>query len=85
MIEEAWKHVHGRYPGPRNSNAAKAALALWRVSDCPDTGWGDKPVTGWRIPFATARKTPAEDIRTEFRRHIQLNALHDGDASCPGT
>ena len=32
MIWEAWKHVHGAAPRPKNRRAAKAAEAYWQAA-----------------------------------------------------
>jgi hypothetical protein len=85
MIEEVWKHFHGRYPGDRNPAASAAAMEFWRLSGCKDSGWGDEPLNGWRVPFAKARKTPAKALRGEYCRHIHLNATHGSEASVAGT
>jgi hypothetical protein len=73
LIAEAWKHVHGEYPAPRNGQAAGAAQALWLASGGRPTGTGDNPAAGaWRYHFAKIKDPAVAASRAEIRRHLTL-------------
>ena len=80
MIWEAWKHVRGEEPSPRNRTLAKAAEAYWRSAGgeahaCEAQTYVDEPLALWRHHFKKAAITPAEEFRTEWRRHLVLSEL----------
>jgi hypothetical protein len=43
VISEAWKHVHGAYPSPKNRRAMDAAEAYWRAAGGEAHSCGDEP------------------------------------------
>jgi hypothetical protein len=69
IVAEAWAHLHGDYPAPRNQQAAAAAQALWLSVGGTTSSWGSDPLTGWTYYFTEARSESAEALRKETRRH----------------
>jgi len=76
FISEAWKWFHGEYPAPRNERAAKAIDLYWELSGGIRQSWGSAPWKAWRHHLKVAAKTPAEQDRAEFRRHMNEDVRH---------
>jgi hypothetical protein len=74
IVAEAWAHLHGDYPAPRNQRAAAAAQALWQSVGGTTSSWGSDPLTGWSYHFTEARSDFAEALRKETRRHCVEHA-----------
>ena len=77
IVAEAWAHLHGDYPAPRNQRAAAAAQALWQSVGGTTSSWGSEPLTGWSYYFTEARSEAAESLRKETRRHCVEHAHHE--------
>lgn len=80
MIWEAWKHVRGEEPSPRNRTLAKAAEAYWRSAGGKERSYEgqtyvDEPLAFWRHHFKKAMSSTAKDFRAEWRRHLALSDL----------
>ena len=73
IISEAWRRFHGRYPPPKNMNAARAADLYWRLSGGERKGWGGEPLNAWRYHLREARAVEAESLRAEIRRHLEMS------------
>jgi hypothetical protein len=78
IVAEAWAHLHGNYPAPRNQRAAAAAQALWQSVGGTTSSWGSDPLTGWSYHFTEARSDPAESLRKEVRRHCVEHTHQEG-------
>jgi hypothetical protein len=74
IVAEAWAHLHGDYPAPRNQRAAAAAQAFWQSVGGTTSSWGSDPLTGWSYYFTEARSDFAEPLRKETRRHCTEHA-----------
>ena len=75
IVVEAWKHVHGAYPGPRNAKAAAAAEAYWTACGNTRNSWGANPLNAWRRRFEEAMSPSYDSPRGEIVRTI-LEAEH---------
>ncbi len=82
IIVEAWKYVHGAYPGPRSVKAAEAAEAYWKACGNMRNSWGANPLTAWRRRFEVAMWPAFDEQRAEVVRSISRTAL--GQARIPG-
>jgi hypothetical protein len=70
IVFEAYKHVHGAYPRPKNSRAAEAAEAYWRAAGGEARSCGHEPRAFWRYHFDKAVSPIAKDFRAEFKRYL---------------
>ena len=77
IICEAWKFLHGKYPGSRNPKAEAAADAYWRASGGSTRGWGRTRLSGWRPHFEKVESAAAEKMRNEVRRHCVQHSLSE--------
>ncbi len=75
LISEAWKHVHGVEPRPKNRRLREAAEAYWKAIGGGGHYYGEEPLALWRHHFKKAASTPAKELRTEWRRHLVLSEL----------
>lgn len=70
MVWEAWKHVHGVGPSPKNQRLAEAAEAYWRIAGGEAHNYGEEPLAFWRHHFKKAASSMARNFRAEWRRHL---------------
>ena len=71
IIWEAWKHVRGAAPSPKNRLAAEVAEAYWGTAGGePRTSGYGEPLAFWRHHFKKAAASRAKDFRAEWRRHL---------------
>ncbi|MEI9930296.1 MAG: hypothetical protein WDM89_07025 [Rhizomicrobium sp.] len=74
LIAETWKYFRGKYPAPRNRQAAQAAALLWQLVDGETSHWGNETLTAWRHHFKSAQSARMLELRQEHSRH-----LHEAD------
>jgi hypothetical protein len=91
----AWQVVYGKYPGPRNPWATKAAEALFylvqprrppRRTTKDDVAKDRDPLTAWRVPFEEAGKQEPllgglHDSYVESVRSAIADDVSSGEAS----
>lgn len=70
IVSEAWKHVHGVYPGPKSRRAAEAAEAYWRAAGGEARSGGEEPLAFWRHHLEKAASSTAQDFRAEFKHYL---------------
>ena len=71
IISEAFKHVHGVYPSPKNRRAAQAAETYWRAAGGEARSSGEEePLAFWRYHFEKALSSTAKGFRAEFKRYL---------------
>jgi hypothetical protein len=70
MILEAWKHIRGVYPSPKNRRLAEAAEAYWRIAGGEGHHFGEEPLAVWRHHFQKAAASTAKDFRADWRRYL---------------
>ena len=70
MILEAWKHIRGAYPSPKNRYLVEAAEAYWRTAGGEGHHFGEEPLAVWRHHFQKAAASTVKDFRADWRRHL---------------
>jgi hypothetical protein len=70
VISEAWKHVRGAYPSPKNRRAAEAAEIYWRAAGGEAHNCGDEPRAVWRYHLEKAASSTAKAFRAEFKHYL---------------
>jgi hypothetical protein len=72
MILDAWRHVRGREPSPKNRLLAQAAEAYWRTigGKGHHDDRSNEPLAFWKHHFKKAAGSIAKEFRDEWKRHL---------------